>query len=307
MARNLGAFRDHALSLDRRGKVQDCRHGVWRLVRHRGKMGVEAAGGPALSREQEPVAGIKPAARRQQVKPGVHVSEPALFQDAARRLVDDPHIGENAFGFGQGEKRLDVRPNRFGGEAFAPCGRRQDEPEFDVSGFRQSRADDADDRPAVTLLADHEDQRIAVGVVGASLENEALGFAGGIGMRDLGRHPCCFGEACETRDRRGVADAGPAQPQSFGFETKDIVAGQIREHGGSGWRTHRVLQQKRAATSHTRCKAVRAFPDFPDFQRAVFKHFRKPSPPGLMGQAEVFQSLRPYSVACVCGSAMTDT
>ena len=229
---------------------------------------------PSLAVKLKPVAGMQAAARGQEVEAGIHEGKAGFFEDAPGCYVVDARVGKNPVRLGEAEDRIGERLDGFAGEPLAPDGRRENVAELDVPprGRGYCRAKESYRRTRAALLGNRQDERRSTGVADARLQNETLRFAGRIGMRNRRGHPRSLRQTHETRDRRRVGGARPAQPKPLGFDTEDVVGGQIREHAGSGphARSRTTIKERRP---HPTFKTLSGFPALPpEFQERNQAH-----------------------------------
>src|SRR3984893_11900077 len=259
---------------------------------------------PPLAVKLKSVTGMQAATRGQEVEAGIHEGKAGFFEDTSGGNVVDARVGENPVRLGEAEDRVGERLDGFAGEPFAPDGRRENVAELDVPPHGLCRAKEAYRLTRAALLGNRQDERRSAGVANARLHNETLRFAWRIGMRNRRSHPRDLRQAHETRDRRRVGGARPAQPKPLGFDAEDVVGGQIREHAGSGplARSRTTINKRWPQLPF---KTLSGFPDFPPEFRGRFSR-RKNQVRRVRGSRWRFAGLHPYSVALACGVGWTE-
>ena len=161
-----------------------------------------AAARPGRPLQAEAIAGNHAAARRRALEARPDVNEPAFFEHAARRRIFDMGGGEHFDGAGQREAGLDRRQRGLGRQALAPDFRRERIAQGQAALQAALQADHAD-RIALAANGGDDEDEVAPERIGlARGEDEALGFAGRIGMGNARGHLRDFPAARIALDRR---------------------------------------------------------------------------------------------------------
>lgn len=217
---------------------------------------------PRLTVKLKPVAVMQAAARGQKVEAVIHEGKAGFFENTPRGNVVGARVGKNPVRPGETEDRVGERLDGFAREPFAAHLRRDNVAELDVPLRGQRCAKETYCLARAAFLGHRQDDRRSAGVAGTRPHDETLRLAWRVGMRNRRGHARDFGQASETRDRRCVGGARPAQPKPLGFDAEDVVGGQIREHAGSG-RLARCEIKTKSDGSHLPFKTVSDFP--PEF------------------------------------------
>src|SRR5579863_389136 len=185
---------------------------------------------PDRTLEAEAVHFHHPAPRRRPFKASACVDEAAFLQNAAGGRILNAGVRQNFHGAGQLKARIDDRSRRFAGVALAPNFRRQGIAKRQSPLRPALDADHAEWIAFTPIGGDGEDEVLARRIGLAHHEDEALGFAGGVRMRDARGILRDLPLRRIALDRGSVGNARPAQPEPPRLQAKDVVAGDIGKH-----------------------------------------------------------------------------
>ena len=133
-------------------------------------------------------------------------------------------MGLDLLDFARPEGQVDQSIGRLGHQPLAPEGLAEPVTEESPARAGLMHADDADQLAGLVLQRQRQNHGAALGIADPTLENPAIRRRLGIGMGDARRHLRDVFVPGQAYNRGRVGNSWPTEPQTLGFEPKNVVA-----------------------------------------------------------------------------------